>query len=111
MFLSPNDLGRIGHGCLCTDDYDQKPEYGGDLRKTHGSHGCVNTPPGVMKELSGMVEVGNACYRYLIYIFKKDGELFPRPFYTRFWFLIVIASTKVRCPIRPKSSGEKRKHT
>ena len=39
-------------------DSDWQPEYGGDLWKTRGSHGCVNTPPGVMKELFGMVEVG-----------------------------------------------------
>lgn len=39
-------------------DSDWQPEYGGDLWRTRGSHGCVNTPPGVMKELFGMVEKG-----------------------------------------------------
>lgn len=39
-------------------DSDWQPEYGGDLWKTRGSHGCVNTPPSVMKELFGMVEKG-----------------------------------------------------
>lgn len=35
-----------------------QPEYGGELWKTRGSHGCVNTPPGVMKTLFETVEVG-----------------------------------------------------
>ena len=39
-------------------DSDWQPEYGGDLWKTRGSHGCVNTPPNVMKELYGMIEKG-----------------------------------------------------
>ncbi len=39
-------------------DSDWQPEYGGELWKTRGSHGCINTPPSVMKELFGMVEKG-----------------------------------------------------
>lgn len=39
-------------------DSDWQPAYGGDLWKTRGSHGCINTPPSVMKELFGMVEKG-----------------------------------------------------
>ncbi|MBF8808656.1 MAG: L,D-transpeptidase family protein [Enterococcus lacertideformus] len=39
-------------------DSDWQPEYGGELWKTRGSHGCINTPPSVMKELFGMVERG-----------------------------------------------------
>ena len=39
-------------------DSDWKTEYGGDLWKTRGSHGCINTPPGVMKELYSKAEVG-----------------------------------------------------
>lgn len=39
-------------------DSDWQPAYGGELWKTVGSHGCINTPPGVMKELYEMVEVG-----------------------------------------------------
>lgn len=39
-------------------DSDWQPEYGGELWKTRGSHGCVNTPPGVMKELYAAVENG-----------------------------------------------------
>jgi lipoprotein-anchoring transpeptidase ErfK/SrfK len=39
-------------------DSNWQPAYGGELWKTVGSHGCVNTPPGVMAELFDMVEVG-----------------------------------------------------
>ena len=39
-------------------DSDWQPAYGGDLWKTVGSHGCINTPPNVMKQLYGMIDVG-----------------------------------------------------
>ncbi|MGX6962807.1 L,D-transpeptidase family protein [Vagococcus xieshaowenii] len=39
-------------------DSDWQPEYGGDLWKTRGSHGCINTPPAIMKQLFEKVEVG-----------------------------------------------------
>lgn len=39
-------------------DSDWQPAYGGDLWKTRGSHGCVNTPPSVMAQLYNAVEVG-----------------------------------------------------
>ena len=39
-------------------DSDWQPKYGGDLWKTRGSHGCINTPPAVMKKLFEKVEVG-----------------------------------------------------
>lgn len=39
-------------------DSDWQTAYGGDLWKTVGSHGCVNTPPSVMKTLFESTEVG-----------------------------------------------------
>lgn len=51
-------------GCLLIEcgvgihDSDWQTSYGGDLWKTRGSHGCVNTPPSVMKELYGLVSEG-----------------------------------------------------
>lgn len=39
-------------------DSEWQPAYGGDLWKTNGSHGCVNTPPSVMAQLYNAVEVG-----------------------------------------------------
>lgn len=39
-------------------DSDWQPAYGGDLWKTRGSHGCINTPPDVMAKLFNMVSTG-----------------------------------------------------
>lgn len=52
-YWMPVDWSGVG-----IHDSDWQPEYGGDLWKTRGSHGCINTPPNVMKELFGLVEVG-----------------------------------------------------
>lgn len=52
-YWMPIDWSGVG-----IHDSDWQTEYGGDLWKTRGSHGCVNTPPGVMKELYSKVEVG-----------------------------------------------------
>jgi len=35
-----------------------QPAYGGEYWLTAGSNGCVNTPPGVMAELYGMIGIG-----------------------------------------------------
>lgn len=52
-FWMPIDWTGVG-----IHDSDWQPAYGGQLWKTVGSHGCINTPPGVMKELYAMIEVG-----------------------------------------------------
>ncbi|MGM0237969.1 MULTISPECIES: L,D-transpeptidase family protein [Enterococcus] len=39
-------------------DSDWQSAYGGSRWLTYGSHGCINTPPGVMSQLFGMVSVG-----------------------------------------------------
>jgi len=39
-------------------DSSWQPAYGGEYWLTAGSNGCVNTPPGVMAELFGMISVG-----------------------------------------------------
>jgi len=39
-------------------DADWQPTFGGDRWKVGGSHGCVNTPPDVMKKLFNDIEVG-----------------------------------------------------
>lgn len=36
-------------------DSPWQPKYGGTWYKTHGSHGCVNTPPSVMKKVFSTV--------------------------------------------------------
>ncbi|KAF1304181.1 L,D-transpeptidase family protein [Enterococcus saccharolyticus] len=52
-YWMPIDWGGVG-----IHDADWQPAFGGDLWKTRGSHGCVNTPPGVMATLYDSVEVG-----------------------------------------------------
>ncbi|MGX7418744.1 L,D-transpeptidase family protein [Carnobacterium gallinarum] len=39
-------------------DSSWQPAYGGDLHLTKGSHGCINTPPGVMAQLFDAAPVG-----------------------------------------------------
>lgn len=39
-------------------DADWRKKFGGEIYKRNGSHGCINTPPGIMAELYDMVEVG-----------------------------------------------------
>ena len=39
-------------------DSSWQPAYGGEYWLTAGSNGCVNTPPGVMAELFGMIGIG-----------------------------------------------------
>ncbi len=45
-------------GNIGIHDADWRSSFGGTIYKTNGSHGCINTPPSVMKELFPMVEVG-----------------------------------------------------
>lgn len=45
-------------GSVGIHDADWRREFGGEIYKKNGSHGCVNTPPEVMAELYDMVEVG-----------------------------------------------------
>ncbi|MCM1120716.1 MAG: L,D-transpeptidase family protein [bacterium] len=46
-------VGNVG-----IHDADWRRDFGGEIYKTDGSHGCVNTPPDVMGELYELVEVG-----------------------------------------------------
>ncbi|MGM0214662.1 L,D-transpeptidase family protein [Enterococcus sp. AZ109] len=39
-------------------DSDWQSAYGGDLWLTRGSHGCINTPPGVMAQVYDIVDIG-----------------------------------------------------
>lgn len=39
-------------------DSPWQPKYGGDWYKEHGSHGCINTPPGTMAKLYDTVSEG-----------------------------------------------------
>lgn len=39
-------------------DANWRSSFGGEIYKTNGSHGCINTPPNVMAQLYDLVEVG-----------------------------------------------------
>lgn len=45
-------------GAIGIHDADWRNEFGGEIYKKNGSHGCVNIPPSVMAELYEMVEIG-----------------------------------------------------
>lgn len=45
-------------GAVGIHDADWRREFGGEIYKKNGSHGCINTPPEVMAELYDMVEIG-----------------------------------------------------
>lgn len=46
------------NGNIGIHDADWRNEFGGEIYKTNGSHGCINTPPEKMAELYEMAEVG-----------------------------------------------------
>lgn len=45
-------------GAIGLHDATWRDEFGGEIYKTNGSHGCVNIPLDVMAELYDMIEVG-----------------------------------------------------
>ncbi len=52
------------NGNVGIHDADWRSSFGGDIYKTNGSHGCVNTPPSVMKTVYDNVEKG---YPVIVY--------------------------------------------
>lgn len=46
------------NGNIGIHDANWRSEFGGEIYKTNGSHGCINTPPEQMAELYEMVEIG-----------------------------------------------------
>ena len=45
-------------GAVGIHDAGWRKEFGGEIYKRNGSHGCINTPPDIMAELYDMVEIG-----------------------------------------------------
>lgn len=45
-------------------DADWRTSFGGEIYKTNGSHGCINTPPSVAKTIFEKVEVGTPVILY-----------------------------------------------
>lgn len=46
------------NGGIGIHDAKWRKDFGGDIYKTDGSHGCINTPFDAMSKLYEMVEIG-----------------------------------------------------
>lgn len=52
------------NGAIGIHDASWRSEYGGELYKTGGSHGCINTPLTEVSTLYEMVEIGTPCIMF-----------------------------------------------
>jgi lipoprotein-anchoring transpeptidase ErfK/SrfK len=57
-YTSPVSFWMPVKGAVGIHDASWRDEFGGDIYKSNGSHGCINLPSDVMAELYDMVEVG-----------------------------------------------------
>lgn len=57
-YASPVKYWMPVRGSVGIHDADWRSRFGGQIYKTDGSHGCINTPPKKMAELYEMVEIG-----------------------------------------------------
>lgn len=57
-YASPVDFWMPVNKGIGIHDADWRSEFGGEIYKTNGSHGCINVPPEVMPKLYEMVEIG-----------------------------------------------------
>lgn len=51
-------------GGIGIHDASWRSEYGGEIYKTNGSHGCINTPFDEVSKLYDMVEIGTPCVMF-----------------------------------------------
>lgn len=51
-------------GAIGIHDASWRSKYGGEIYKTNGSHGCVNTPLDEVEKLYDMVEIGTPCVMF-----------------------------------------------
>ncbi|MDE6185653.1 MAG: L,D-transpeptidase/peptidoglycan binding protein, partial [Lachnospiraceae bacterium] len=51
-------------GAIGIHDASWRSRYGGEIYKTNGSHGCINTPLDKVAELYEMVEIGTPCVMF-----------------------------------------------
>ncbi len=51
-------------GAVGIHDASWRKSYGGEIYKTNGSHGCINTPLDKVSELYDMVEIGTPCVMF-----------------------------------------------
>jgi len=57
-YATPVDFWMPVNGAIGIHDADWRDEFGGEIYKTDGSHGCVNVPKEVMPKLYELVEIG-----------------------------------------------------
>lgn len=51
-------------GAIGIHDASWRSKYGGEIYKTNGSHGCINTPLDEVSALYDMVEIGTPCVMF-----------------------------------------------
>lgn len=51
-------------GAIGIHDASWRAKYGGEIYKTNGSHGCINTPLEEVSKLYDMVEIGTPCVMF-----------------------------------------------
>jgi len=51
-------------GAIGIHDASWRSKYGGEIYKTNGSHGCINTPFNEVSQLYDMVEIGTPCVMF-----------------------------------------------
>lgn len=51
-------------GAIGIHDASWRSKYGGEIYKTNGSHGCINTPFDQVSQLYDMVEIGTPCVMF-----------------------------------------------
>lgn len=57
-YATPVKFWMAVDGNIGIHDATWRKEFGGDIYKTNGSHGCINTPLDIMEELYDMAELG-----------------------------------------------------
>lgn len=57
-YASPVDFWMPVKGNIGIHDASWRSKFGGEIFKTNGSHGCINTPRDAMEQLYDMAEVG-----------------------------------------------------
>lgn len=63
-YASPVKYWIPVRGAIGIHDASWRGRYGGEIYKTNGSHGCINTPLEKVAELYEMVEIGTPCVMF-----------------------------------------------
>ncbi|MDE7006624.1 MAG: L,D-transpeptidase, partial [Lachnospiraceae bacterium] len=63
-YASPVKFWIPVKGAIGIHDASWRGKYGGEIYKTNGSHGCINTPLEEVTKLYDMVEIGTPCVMF-----------------------------------------------